>query len=1093
MPLLDKLRENLGILDRHHTIVGHFTFYMQSTDMHSNIMNQTSGHQDPTVPSQGASEHTATADQPHQMQPLFCPVCQRQYQDPMLLLHHMVTNNHLNEPLLAQILGQQCGSIGVEREQREEDHKDPLIEFRTLREDVERHAIRLDRGVFRHKIQEYCERQRKIIEYEMKAELADLKRKSKSMKPVNIAWERYPETAVGEIVVPASNMKYFRCGNYLNLISIGGEAYANVSVVMVDEKKCTIRVLYEYGKYQNGYNMLEDCIEGVEKNNVEIHLLPKTANIEFCFNEIPFKRRKNALDELEKHQSDNDLIPYFMGNADCGVCPEIKLPPLTLLDKKMLVLNESQMSAVAKGLLSPFLMIQGPPGTGKTTTIACYVYYYLLVHPDAKILVCGPSNASTDQLACAIRPGIEILRKFIPGVSIARYYSTSATRRDRDLVDIDVLTLCANDKSKEGSRLKELVQKRRSDQWMTKEERKEFNLLYEQIRGKVFAKTSVLCCTTSMSGSIAFVRRVNKRMEDEEEFDSMEEEEFKYTEEEDYDFIGHQFDCVIVDEAAQAIDCECLIPFLRASKNVIFVGDHMQLGPTVKHADVINLERNGGISVFNRLKNSTMLTIQYRMHPVIAKLVSELFYGGRLGSDVTVADRTPQTLEFMWLLESCPIAFFNVNGKEEQENGSTSYINNAENRKTIEVLRDFQKRGVEASRIGVITPYADQTAALKQMLFSSPRNADMAAWAGDKLQINSVDGFQGCEMDYIILTCVRSNPDGDIGFFSDMRRVNVAITRARYGFIIIGNADTFRNPKQSEAKKWRDIIEYFDNSNGVEWFKNVLMEEVISSDVSPTILKWWDWSTRSEKEKLSAAVKLLELDAHALPPTVNATGDIWQALVNIYNRFSGENIKMNKKLSWGTLSAEVSTRVYKQIIAMIVGEIKRFKTVLEFARSKRICLDEALKLIRAVIQVIIRFNDDETLNTACIYPCKDYTFKIRKYVCRYGNCSKNVLMWYKKLLGIYLEKKLAKPAHPLIEEIEIPGDSSPLVCVKNDHDLIEDMENVVCSEFNDEKGEVREDLKNFCREVDRKRDVRELLPRISMGWINWQSNADFWI
>jgi superfamily I DNA and/or RNA helicase len=566
-----------------------------------------------------------------------------------------------------------------------------------------------------------------IVKHERDASEATIRERTDSMDPVSIKWRKDGQLiGIGTVEISASQVKYFRHQQYVNLrfsrktvanlgvwpANIVDLEFINVTVTKVDEKGSFVEVLYEFGKAKDWrYIRYRDddmaSQRWIEENDVQVDMLSRvvsTAKIEFLFDDTPYRRQLAALKKLENGEY-NDLIAHFMGCAVRRSCPDIPLPDLGLLGKEMMSLNESQMSAIAKGLLLPFSLFQGPPGTGKTTTIAGFVIYYLLVHPDARILVCGPSNQSTNQLAREIRSKLEILRRYIPEASAARYYSLSYTDPDKDLDDINMITLCAG----KDATFAALLDMKRNGEKMSREDTDEFYAMLERLCTEIFNETSVVCCTTSMAGSKMLAER--------------------------------EFDCVIVDEAAQAIDCECLIPFLRASKNAIFVGDHQQLGPTIKSEYVREIEFTHSLTLFDRLvslgEKPEMLTKQYRMHPIIAIIASVLFYAGRIRNGVKAAARTPARAEFPWRDVRSPIAFIDVRGEEKQEEGSTSYINYAEAEKTIAVVRELQKRGVAAERIGVITLYRDQKAYLRQRAAE-----DLGEWA-ENLKISSVDGFQG--------------------------------------------------------------------------------------------------------------------------------------------------------------------------------------------------------------------------------------------------------------------------------------------------------------------------------------------------------------
>ena len=255
---------------------------------------------------------------------------------------------------------------------------------------------------------------------------------------------------------------------------------------------------------------------------------------------------------------------------------------------------------------------------------------------------------------------------------------------------------------------------------------------------------------------------------------------------------GQSFGAVLVDEATQATEASTLVAFCRGAQQVVLLGDQCQLGPTV------NAKLPGSQPLFTRLIDDGLPTLlldtQYRMHPGIAQLPSDLIYGGRLRSGVSAADR-PAAAGFDWPVPQLPVALVPVYGGGEASDG-TSKSNAAEAQAVAEVVDRLRRGGVRASEIGVISPYSAQVSLLRRML---RRGGEPQ---GEQLEISSVDGFQGREKQVIIFSCVRSNnissTRGALGFLADARRVNVAFTRARIGLIVIGHPPTL----QREPGTW---------------------------------------------------------------------------------------------------------------------------------------------------------------------------------------------------------------------------------------------------------------------------------------------------
>ena len=226
------------------------------------------------------------------------------------------------------------------------------------------------------------------------------------------------------------------------------------------------------------------------------------------------------------------------------------------------------------------------------------------------------------------------------------------------------------------------------------------------------------------------------------------------------------------------------------------VGDHRQLPPTV----ISNAAEEGGLSIplFERLLENKveahMLTTQYRMHPTIREFPSARFYDNRLEDGCSAAERPPAA-GFLWPDWDRPVAFVPVHGSEIKEDVGSSRSNIDEAAAVISILNDLLLPGdLNPSDIGIISPYSGQVRLIGQMI---PDELD-------GVEVKSVDGYQGREKEIIILSTVRSNSDGNIGFLKDARRLNVAMTRARRGLIVVGDDRTLRYDKTWSS--WLDWV-----------------------------------------------------------------------------------------------------------------------------------------------------------------------------------------------------------------------------------------------------------------------------------------------
>ncbi len=256
------------------------------------------------------------------------------------------------------------------------------------------------------------------------------------------------------------------------------------------------------------------------------------------------------------------------------------------------------------------------------------------------------------------------------------------------------------------------------------------------------------------------------------------------------------FERVLVDEATQATEPAVLVPLTRSCRQLVLVGDHCQLPPTVLSTRAG--EEGLGVPLFSRMVACGvppfMLDTQYRMHPAIAMFPSDLFYGGKMISGVSPPERRPLQ-GFPWPREEFPVAFVPVNHGVEIDDG-VSKVNEAEAAAACDAVSALLDGGqCGPADIAVVTPYAAQVRLIRRLtkkLVSAP----------PFVEVSSTDGFQGREKEAVVFSAVRSNDFGTVGFVSDWRRVNVSFTRARRGLIVIGNDITLRRGDPDTWMPW---------------------------------------------------------------------------------------------------------------------------------------------------------------------------------------------------------------------------------------------------------------------------------------------------
>ncbi|KFY75397.1 hypothetical protein V501_02391 [Pseudogymnoascus sp. VKM F-4519 (FW-2642)] len=426
-------------------------------------------------------------------------------------------------------------------------------------------------------------------------------------------------------------------------------------------------------------------------------------------------------------------------------------------------LNGSQINAVKSVLQKPLSLIQGPPGTGKTVTSATVIYHLSKVN-GGQVLVCAPSNVAVDQLCERIhRTGLKVVR---------------LTAKSREDVESSVGFLSLheqvrmNDSNLELTKLSQLKSELGE---LSSQDEKKFKSLTRAAEREILNNADVICCTCVGAGD----PRLSKM----------------------------KFRTVLIDESTQSAEPECMIPLVLGCKQVVLVGDHQQLGPVIMNKKAAKAGLNQ--SLFERLVILGLapirLNVQYRMHPCLSEFPSNMFYEGSLQNGVTMQQRLRRDVDFPWPVGDTPMMFWSNLGNEEISASGTSYLNRTEASNVEKIVTRFFKAGVQPADIGVITPYEGQ----RSYVVSSMQNTGTFKKENYKeIEVASVDAFQGREKDFIVLSCVRSNDHQGIGFLSDPRRLNVALTRAKYGLVILGNPKVL-----SKHPLWHYLLQHFKERN----------------------------------------------------------------------------------------------------------------------------------------------------------------------------------------------------------------------------------------------------------------------------------------
>lgn len=470
--------------------------------------------------------------------------------------------------------------------------------------------------------------------------------------------------------------------------------------------------------------------------------------VQLFFDETSYRLMFEALDRVIRARSGRlaDLRDIFYTKAPAS--------RYTFDTMRFPWLNASQEKAVNEVLWAKDVaVVHGPPGTGKTTTLVEAIFETL--RRESQVLVCAQSNMAVDWISeKLVDRGINVLRIGNPTRVNDKMLSFTYERRFEAHPDYPQLWSIRK-------AIRELRQQRKhADSWHQKMDRLKSRAteLELRIRSSLFGEARVIAST--LTGA------ANRVLE------------------------GEKYSTLFIDEAAQALEAACWIAIRKAGR-VILAGDHCQLPPTVK--SIMALKGGLGKTLMERIVENkpetvTLLKMQYRMNEQIMKFSSEWFYHGMVESAPTVSHRgiLDYDTPMMWIDTA------ECDGKEEFVGENFGRINRAEAELTLQTLQQYlekigkQRILEESIDVGIISPYRAQVQLLRKEL----RKREFFRPYRHLLTVNTVDGFQGQERDIILISLVRSNDGGDIGFLRDLRRMNVAITRARMKLIILGSSET---------------------------------------------------------------------------------------------------------------------------------------------------------------------------------------------------------------------------------------------------------------------------------------------------------------
>ncbi|MBQ3731728.1 MAG: AAA family ATPase [Muribaculaceae bacterium] len=527
--------------------------------------------------------------------------------------------------------------------------------------------------------------------------------------------------------------------------------------------------------YVDGNRMVVAIPEG---HTLELQNSPLPLGVQLFFDETSYRFMFDALERVMNAKGTRlaYLRDLFYSHQPAGT--------FTFDAMRFPWLNTSQERAVNDVLRAKDVrVLHGPPGTGKTTTLVEAINETL--KRETQVLVCAQSNTAVDWISeKLVDCGIPVLRLGNPTRVNDKMLSFTYEHRFADHPDYPKLWQVRRT-------MREMRRRRREsgERFHQKIERlKEVAVELEvRINADIFGQARVIASTLVGAG--------NKLLD------------------------GHKFGTLFIDEAAQALETACWIPIRRAGR-VIFAGDHCQLPPTVKSLEA--LKGGLGTTLMERIVNNkpecvSLLEVQYRMNDEIMQFSSDYFYHGKMRSAPEVAHRVIHEGD-------APILWFDTSainlGEDEQDNFREQFIgetfgrvNKGEAGLTLSLLQIyFQRVGKQyildnRIDVGIISPYRAQVQYIKRLI----RKRVFFKPFRHLITVNTVDGFQGQERDVILISLVRANDAGQIGFLRDLRRMNVAMTRARMKLFILGDA-----PTMTRHPFYRRLFNYIQRVRGIQ-------------------------------------------------------------------------------------------------------------------------------------------------------------------------------------------------------------------------------------------------------------------------------------
>ena len=528
-----------------------------------------------------------------------------------------------------------------------------------------------------------------------------------------------------------------------------------------------IKNLFENGKYQiqikESVKNYERMIAGAKK----------------------FSSKKNLMNQ--------NIMQMILGQAqDLNInIREKNVKQITLIPKLLqerIKMNLCQEKAIKNALMYHLSIVIGPPGSGKTLLLVNLVHN---IHKGSteKILICAQTNQAIDNI-------IKLLKKFDFSKFVRVLSPAKELSEDLDTTNsVNKLAIeKINKNPKKYQELINLIDKKQRNGVLSEKDYKRYKEKKADVEDEIIEDADIVLSTLNNSA--------DERLR------------------------NYHFSYILIDEAAQALEADTILPLIHQAQMVVLIGDDKQLGPLVHSERAKSAGFN--ISLFQRLHLLyqdapfiTLLNEQYRMNEKLYEFPNRKFYENKMITRVKVLPDENIIQNIPWPKKDFPSFFYNVSGSEEEENNS--YINKDEVFSVFQCVNKLIENKVEIKNIGVLTFYSGQKQRFYEKFYTKEKYQE--------LKIDTIDGFQGMEMDYIIISTVRANIYGNLGFLKSEKRLNVALTRARKGLILVGNPNCL-------AKRpgiFRDLISFYC-SNGLivnDPFKKCIIikkEEIFDKD-----------------------------------------------------------------------------------------------------------------------------------------------------------------------------------------------------------------------------------------------------------------------